>query len=110
LGGLPWRGESSAFSFGWEKRNVRPSATICVAAKQETDMIRFSLAALTLIAALSGAAQAQEQHDRLLIVNGNNGRVIYNDGRDDLFCVTRRHFVGYNGEGHRLYHRSMRCR
>jgi hypothetical protein len=73
-------------------------------------MTRITLAALTFAVALVGAAQAQEQNDRLLIVNGNSGRVVYDDGRNDLFCVTRRHFIGYNDDGHRVFRRSMRCR
>ena len=48
--------------------------------------------------------------ERLLIVNGNTDQVIYDDGYNDLFCVTRVHVVGYNYWGHRIYRRSMRCR
>jgi hypothetical protein len=48
--------------------------------------------------------------DRLLIVNGNNGHVIYDDGRDDLFCVTRKVVVGYDDWGHPIRKRTMRCR
>jgi hypothetical protein len=48
--------------------------------------------------------------DRLLIVNGNNGRVVYDDGRDDLFCVTRRVIVGYNEYGYPIRKRTMHCR
>jgi hypothetical protein len=59
---------------------------------------------------LSAAASAGEENDRLLIVNGNTGRVIYDDGRDDLFCVTWRFVVGYDIDGHRITRRAMRCR
>jgi hypothetical protein len=48
--------------------------------------------------------------DRLLIVNGNSGRVIYDDGKNDLFCVTRNIVVGYNEYGHPIRKRTMRCR
>jgi ribonucleotide monophosphatase NagD (HAD superfamily) len=48
--------------------------------------------------------------DRLLIVNGNNGRVVYDDGNNDLFCVTRNVVVGYNEYGYRIRKRIMRCR
>jgi hypothetical protein len=48
--------------------------------------------------------------DRLLIVNGQNGRVIYDDGRDDLFCVTRKVIIGYNEFGEPIRKRVMRCR
>ena len=54
-------------------------------------------------------AQGQSQ-DRLLIVNGNNGHVVYDDGRDDLFCVTRRYVAYYNYHGRPVYRRTMRCR
>lgn len=48
--------------------------------------------------------------DRLLIVNGNTGHVIYDDGKDDLFCVTRKVVVGYNEWGYPIRKRTMRCR
>jgi hypothetical protein len=54
-------------------------------------------------------AQGQAQ-DRLLIVNGNNGHVVYDDGRDDLFCVTRRYVAYYNYYGRPVYRRTIRCR
>jgi D-alanyl-D-alanine carboxypeptidase len=47
---------------------------------------------------------------RLMIINGNSGRVIYDDGRDHVFCVTRRYFVGWDYYGRRLYRRTMGCR
>jgi hypothetical protein len=49
-------------------------------------------------------------NDRLLIVNGNTGHVVYDDGRDDLFCVTRRVVVGYNQWGYPIRKRTMHCR
>ena len=54
--------------------------------------------------------QGQGRQDRLLIVNGNNGHVIYNDGRNDLFCVTRRYVAYYNYYGRPVFRRTMRCR
>ncbi|MBM3552765.1 MAG: hypothetical protein FJX45_13605 [Alphaproteobacteria bacterium] len=59
---------------------------------------------------LSSPSFAEEENNRLLIVNGNSGHVIYDDGRDDLFCVTRRRVVGYNDYGRRIWRRTMRCR
>jgi hypothetical protein len=54
-------------------------------------------------------AQATDDQ-RLMIVNGNSGRVIYNDGRDDLYCQTRLRIAGYNHHGRPIYRRTMRCR
>ncbi|WP_454620433.1 hypothetical protein [Bradyrhizobium cenepequi] len=48
--------------------------------------------------------------DRLLIVNGQTGRVIYDDGKNDLFCVTRKVVIGYNEFGKPIRKRVMRCR
>ncbi len=31
---------------------------------------------------------------RLMIINGNSGRVTYDDRRDDMVCVTLHYFVG----------------
>jgi hypothetical protein len=47
---------------------------------------------------------------RLMIINGNSGSVIYDDGRDDMFCVTRHYFVGWDYYGRRLCRRTMECR
>ncbi len=77
-------------------------------------MFRIAIAATALAAttiSLTAASQAETAADqRLLIVNGNTGHVIYDDGRDDLFCVTRRVVVGYTDEGHRIVRRRMHCR
>jgi hypothetical protein len=45
-----------------------------------------------------------------MIVNGYSGRVVYDDGRDDVFCVTRRYFVGRDYYGRRIFRRAMACR
>ena len=74
-----------------------------------TSTYKIILALATLATCSASAALAQD-NQRLLIVNGNSGRVVYDDGRDDLFCVTRRHFVGYNEYGRRIFRRTMRCR
>jgi len=48
--------------------------------------------------------------ERLLIVNGNTGHVLYDDGRNDLFCVIRRVVVDYNQLGRPIRKPVMRCR
>lgn len=76
-------------------------------------MFRHSrmILALALLASIAaGAARAEDSNDRLMIVNGNTGHVIYDDGRDDLFCVTRRRVIGHDDYGRRIWRRSMRCR
>ncbi len=72
-----------------------------------------TILALSLLASLAplGVARAEDAADnKLMIVNGHSGHVIYDDGRNDLFCVTRRHVVGYDDYGYRIYRRNMRCR
>lgn len=54
--------------------------------------------------------QDSQANDRLVIVNGNNHHVIYDDGRDDLFCVTRLYVAGYTYYGRPIYRRTMHCR
>ena len=54
-------------------------------------------------------AQAPSADNRLMIVSGNSGRVLYDDGRDDLFCVTRV-YHWYDEDGYRHRSRTMRCR
>ena len=56
------------------------------------------------------APQARGGDNRLMIVNGYSGRVLYDDGRDDLFCVTRRYFAGWDYYGQRIFRRAMACR
>jgi hypothetical protein len=93
---------------------------------KETAMIRpaVAVAMLVLLAAtnpgLAGqnenvapnaaAPASNESNNRLMIINGNSGRVIYDDGRDDMFCVTRRYFAGWDYYGRRLYRHTMGCR
>jgi hypothetical protein len=81
-------------------------------------MLRATLVAL-LVAGFAGAASAQVAQDdgsqskaneRLVIVNGNTHRVIYDDGRDDMFCVARKHVVGYTASGRPIFRSTMRCR
>ncbi len=72
-----------------------------------------TILALSMLASLApmGVARAEDEGDsKLMIVNGNSGHVIYDDGRNDLFCVTRRYVVAYDVDGHRIYRRNMRCR
>jgi hypothetical protein len=48
--------------------------------------------------------------ERLMIVSRNTGRIIYDDGRNDLFCATAVYVAGYTQWGRPIYRRSMRCR
>lgn len=90
-------------------------------------MVRRVITAISLLALLTGTAARADAalnepdaavespaetsaDDRLLIVNGNTGHVIYDDGRNDLFCVTRTVVVGYTPYGWPIYRRKMRCR
>ena len=87
-----------------------------------------AFAALSIVTASTASAQAQfegpavqsqadvpaasdaDSQERLLIVNRNSGRVIYDDHRNDLFCVTRSYVLGYTYWGRPIYGRNMRCR
>jgi hypothetical protein len=59
---------------------------------------------------ITQAQDAQNDNDRLVIVNGNTHHVIYDDGRNDLFCVTRVVVAGYTYYGRPIYRRTMSCR
>jgi hypothetical protein len=48
--------------------------------------------------------------NRLMIVNGRTGRVIFDDGHDDQFCVIRRVMVGLNDDGRPIFRRTLHCR
>ena len=77
-------------------------------------LLLIALTFATVAAGTAGVARAEENDgglkDQLVIVDRNAGRVIYDDGRNDLFCVTQRHWVGYNRYGTPVYRRSMNCR
>jgi hypothetical protein len=60
--------------------------------------------------AAAPAANSMDAQERLMIVNRNTGRVIYDDGRSDLFCSTRVYIAGYTDWGRPIYRRNMRCR
>jgi hypothetical protein len=77
-----------------------------------TNCLKLLLAAAglaTCLAAPAFADEAPQSDNRLVIVSGNSGRVLYDDGYDDLFCVTRVHHW-YDEDGYRHRHRTMRCR
>ena len=74
----------------------------------------LSITSCVLAALLGGPAFADSDGatsatQRLMIVDGNSDQVIYDDGRDDLFCVTRMH-RWHDQEGYLHHRRSMRCR
>jgi hypothetical protein len=74
-------------------------------------MIRTIIAAAAVATlAVSFGTDAKAQGGRLLIVNGNSGQVMYDDGRNDLFCVTRRYVAHYDYYGRPVHRRTMRCR
>ena len=80
-----------------------------------TAIAKLAFCVCLAAAAVVPMARAQEadpagSEDRLMIVNGNTHEVIYDDGHDDLFCVTRVHIVGYSEYGRGIYRRTMRCR
>lgn len=84
-------------------------ARTLAAALVSTALAGHSIALADFDAPAVNAAESDAQ-DRLLIVNGNSGRVIYDDGRNDLFCVTRTVVSGYDWYGRPYYKRTMKCR
>ncbi len=74
-------------------------------------MFRTLLLAGALVTAAGFAAEAQAApKNGLVVVNGDTGRVVYDDGYDDAFCVTRRRFAGYDWYGNPIFRRVTRCR
>ena len=69
-----------------------------------------AVAMLSLAGANASFAQTETDDQKLVIVNRNTGRVMYDDGRNDLFCVTAVVVAGYNQYGRPIYRRTMRCR
>ncbi|GGE24632.1 hypothetical protein GCM10011390_50080 [Aureimonas endophytica] len=64
---------------------------------------------LEQIDAPSAVADASDEDDRLMVINANTGRVVYDDGHDDVVCVKRNRVVGYDWYGRALYKRSVKC-
>ena len=69
---------------------------------------------LLSVTALGLAAEAQAApkngNASLVVINSDTGRVVYDDGYDDAFCVTRRRFIGYHWWGDPIFRRTMLCR
>lgn len=72
--------------------------------------ILLSLAGIALSTAALGAGSSRSGQERLMIVDRDRGRVVYDDGRNDMYCVTRRAVIGYRYDGRPIYRRKMRCR
>jgi hypothetical protein len=51
-----------------------------------------------------------DSNNRLMLIDRNTGRVIYDDGRNDLFCVTGIYIAGHTPSGRPIYRRNLRCR
>ncbi len=70
--------------------------------------------ALLTAPAVGFAAEAQAApktgNKSLVVVNGDTGRVIYDDGYNDAFSITRRRVVGFDFWGNPIFHRVVRCR
>jgi hypothetical protein len=89
---------------------------VTVALAAATTLSDFGPAAIAM-AAETGTQPSPVRADgdadaasRLMIVNGHTGRVIYDDGYDDLFCVTRRIVIGYDDYDRPIFRRTLRCR
>jgi hypothetical protein len=86
-------------------------ALVSLAAASSSQAQVFPVAQDQIAASEEFTAQDQAAaEERLMIVNRNTGRVIYDDGRNDLFCATRLYVVGYTDWGRPIYRRNMRCR
>jgi hypothetical protein len=79
---------------------------LVVAAAAKAEGVLPQEAAMGETDATQAATNADE---RLLIVNGNTGHVIYDDGQDDSFCVTRKVVVGYDDWGFPIRKQAMYC-
>lgn len=70
----------------------------------------LAAAALATIAAGSIApASASGNKKGFVVVDGDRGRVVYDDGRDDGGCVFRRAFAGYDWYGNPRFRKVYRC-
>jgi hypothetical protein len=98
-----------------EKRMITPKLTtiaiaafVMTATAAKADILLLETSANQEVVQATDTANTAD--NRLLIVNGNTGHVIYDDGKDDLFCVTRKVIMGYNEYGYPIRKRTMRCR
>ena len=76
-------------------------------------MFRKILLATTLaaVAAVSAGASAEAKpKNGFVIADGDSGQILYDDGNDDAFCITRRRIVGYDWFGNPIVRRVTRCR
>lgn len=70
------------------------------------------VASLATTAAVTFAPTADAMGNKkpyLTVIDGDRGRVVYDDGYDDGTCVYRRRFAGYDWYGHPIFRKVMRC-
>jgi hypothetical protein len=73
----------------------------------KTFFAAVAIAALGVVA-LPSAGEAKPQA-RFHVVDGDTGRVVYDDGRNDGGCVFRRRFVGYDYWGNPRFRKVYHC-
>ena len=95
-------------------RTMIIAASVAAAAVAIVPVAHAGDAAASEYAASASAAAPEadrvDAQDKLMIVNRNTGRVIYDDGRNDLFCATQRYVAGYTDRGRPIMRRTIRCR
>ncbi|MGL4636079.1 MAG: hypothetical protein ACRCWF_08870 [Beijerinckiaceae bacterium] len=67
------------------------------------------VAASALTMVLPAPAEARSGTNRFHIVDGDQGRVVYDDGRNDGGCIFRRKFVGYDYWGNPRFRKVFHC-
>ncbi|MDJ1158431.1 hypothetical protein QNA08_09315 [Chelatococcus sp. SYSU_G07232] len=74
-------------------------------------MIRNVLLATAVIGFAATDREARPRDRRHMAgADGDTGRILYDDGYDDLFCVRRTRLVGYDWWGRPIFRRATRCR
>ncbi len=66
--------------------------------------------ALALTSTAEAAPKSQTGKQSLVVVDGDRGRVVYDDGYDDTFCVFRRVIVWNRYLGDYVIRKRMVCR
>lgn len=72
-------------------------------------LIVASVAATSVVAFAPTASAFGRPRPSLTVIDGDHGRVVYDDGYDDGTCVYRRRFAGYDWYGHPVFRKVMRC-
>ncbi len=85
------------------------AVSVCTFSSVRADEYNLQMRDNTQIEATDAASMNTPVKERLMVINGNTGRVVYDDGHDDVVCIKRKKVVNYDWYGRPIYGRTVKC-